>query len=1462
MKGNLGVVLMFCFLVIATHLMVACGTPEMIKEPVIEQVLLEPAKEEKPEHYAEISVDHLENETISPREEVGADAGEREKPDAITTDVEVHVDSGSEEAPTDAEPDMADGGSNIEPSDLEEMTSEQVREKSSPCTQNPRFGQTCEVGYAACKGTGVWVCSADGKRLLCNGKEDLSKKTAEICDDGKDNDCNGAIDDGCTVTWCHSTDKPCPGTQFCEKFVCYDQCDIAKGKVNNPDCPNPNNSVCHMGMCRKTCDPKKGVGRNPDCMIGTYCNADRLYPSGFCYFSSSRPLLGTKQLGEACTENYQLSSTSCDSSKGLFCHHLTRKCERACDARKGTTQNPDCAVGQVCVEEIVSSYQQGHCQVNGTKKSGENCSVSDPCVYGLACYNGVCTEKVCDPHLGAVTNPACSRTDYCLSVPHLTPSFGVCTPLPGAPTGGSKTFGEECSLSDPNLACDRSKDLFCLNGKCVQGCHPKDGNTSNPKCAPIEICLAQLASPWGGVCASQPSQTQGKECDGVTKRCLSGSLCFSGYCLLGCALFKDPANNPDCGTNAKDYSCFDFDSSSSEGVCRRKCDNAKGVVNNSDCPVGSFCQSGLCATLPPPQVGSKKQDETCSTTDKTSFCQQGLVCFSGVCKVGCDPKSSNPGASCAVDEKCTENTTVSSGGICTKDGELLDFCDSSTPCTSGLQCNNYFNRCYKRCSGSCNLTGYGCYLLLPSNNLECQKTCSPSQPYQDCPVGTLCVTATVYKTSPPNPLSPLSASICVPGGWWNDGPKKLGESCNNTSAQGCQKSNNLFCYQNVCVKACDPRLGNPTNAACSSGEQCVVLAQSPIQGVCVSLRKAGEPCDTVFACQTGLLCVGSKCRKPCSLAKGGASNPICDKDDFCKENPISPLRGLCEPLPAVQQVGQAKVGEACNLNQTSTSCETGLHCLQTGYNEWLGVCVKACHPKDGVSNNPKCGTTEECFDAVTSLGGRCAPKPTQDLDDWCDLSYNCKAGMHCFNHRCHKICDFTKGRNNNSDCPNQTDYKCHKSAPSVCRKNCDPKLGWIVNSACPVGTMCLLDSDAYAPGYCGVQEGIFLRGTVGLGGSCSTIDAEKTKHCDGAKGLFCFYDGNLTCAKACDPRKGTTSNTDCLTTEECLQSYLSFKQGICVTQGGGTLTEGRTCSLANLCTPSLACTDGKCYKHCNPALGSSRNPNCTRTQYCWDYNGTCTGLPSATTGSKILDEPCNRSKSSSRCDSSQNFFCHVLDSSGGGICERACHPKDGTVNNSLCPTGFTCEEDTKDSHLGGRCVLYAPPGKQGAWCGFCSKAGCAVCQSGLSCYKEPQNGIHSQCFQSCDESKGVASNPDCPNQTDYWCHHNDRVCLKKCDPGNGNFDNPSCPVGTYCERWSQAPYTPGFCLPNSPPETGTLNLNDTCSTAPCDGGQNLVCHPSTKKCTTACDPRNGDKDCATGQRCMGTKNSHKGGYCN
>jgi hypothetical protein len=134
----------------------------------------------------------------------------------------------------------------------------------------------CTVGLGQCEDEGLTICSADGEGTVCNGE--LGTPKPETCD-GKDNDCDGSVDEELGSTIC--------GLGICEHTVpnCTDGlpviCDPLEGKgvelcdgVDN-DCNGQvddglGSTSCGLGNCEHTvlncenglpvgCDPMAGM---------------------------------------------------------------------------------------------------------------------------------------------------------------------------------------------------------------------------------------------------------------------------------------------------------------------------------------------------------------------------------------------------------------------------------------------------------------------------------------------------------------------------------------------------------------------------------------------------------------------------------------------------------------------------------------------------------------------------------------------------------------------------------------------------------------------------------------------------------------------------------------------------------------------------------------------------------------------------------------------------------------------------------------------------------------------------------------------------------------------------------------------------------------------------------------------------------------------------------------------------
>ncbi len=454
----------------------------------------------------------------------------------------------------------------------------------------PTKGQPCSSGTGACSSRGKFVCKPDGSGIQCSAPGGTPQP--EVCD-GKDNDCNGKIDDNLVRTCktaCGSGVETCKNGKWINctarkplKETCNGLDDDCNGKIDD-------------GITRK-CKTPCGEGREV-CIRAqwTFCNAPKPQPevcdgkdndcNGKIDDLPPKPCTGRCGKGEAKCENGQWTGCSgpqpqpevCDGKDndcdGRIDNGLTRQCKtpcgagtelctngkwhscnaplpqpEICDGRDNdcdgqTDENAKCPAGTVCKEgQCLSPCKNGECR------------------YGLKCVKGLCIGDVC-ANVKCKTGTVCLGgrcVDLCKMITcqkGLICSRGQCVRKDCYFTGcpkGQRCVNGHCQ-KDPCHGMSCPSGQFCREGKCYPSC-------ARVKCKDDEICVdgrcvanpeksgpcAKVQCPSNQVCVN--GQCRGNPCAAVP--CAKGRICKNGQCV------HDPCHNIKCpaGQVCRDGQC-------------------------------------------------------------------------------------------------------------------------------------------------------------------------------------------------------------------------------------------------------------------------------------------------------------------------------------------------------------------------------------------------------------------------------------------------------------------------------------------------------------------------------------------------------------------------------------------------------------------------------------------------------------------------------------------------------------------------------------------------------------------------------------------------------------------------------------------------------------------------------------------------------------------------------------------
>ena len=741
------------------------------------------------------------------------------------------------------------------------------------------------AGTITCKppqNVAVGLCAASGGGFnACN-----NAPQAEVCD-GKDDNCNGIIDDGIASAPCVPTGQPM-GLNYGPNSTC---------KMGTSACTN-GATVCvgGVGPSAEICD---GLDNNCDGIVdnnvpgvGLQCGVNQLP----CTSGLSACVNGT------------LVCQGGNQPKPEVCNGIDDNCNGTVDEAP-LTDAPAPGMGgcwtlpgNCCTFKNLSWCPPpgGTCFDNGTlsppcNKGSLACSgvtgwvCQNPKNPGVETCDGIdndCNGAVDDGNLPQVGQPCGSNTGECKQGA-LSCTAGVLDCLGDVPPSA-----ELCDGKDND--CDGTID----NGIVVGAACTVAYNTAlypGPRTAlPCQPGVLQCDGMGGQVCFGGVGPSP-EVCDGIDNDC-DGLIDEVGVAPDGLDGTANPlpppaANLGDaCGSSTGEckagaYHCVNglFACLGGQAATPETCDcddnDCDGVTDNPNGPNGPpLCGSGKDCVKG--SAGSCQCAQPCATgefpcppgqkCDTVTSSQTGQSLPVGYCVT-------DPDANCG---NCALKTTKDANGkvLCAPAGTVLDNCITPPVCTCKGQ-----NGCVEPCSGVTCPAGLVCASFGPNTGACAADSCY-NNPCQGC--GKACNLGACV-------ANPCTDVTCPAG-------------------QECKPTSNFT--DHVCVPACG-------NVTCPMGKSC-------IDGVCADDCNppctAGQICDRT---QAPPACVASKCT-PTTCTDGSCCDPITGACGNCPcEGVLCPAGQVCSKITG--QCGQSMQGTG-GSDPTSTSAATGSSTTSTG----------------------------------------------------------------------------------------------------------------------------------------------------------------------------------------------------------------------------------------------------------------------------------------------------------------------------------------------------------------------------------------------------------------------------------------------------------------------------------------------------------------------------------------------------
>jgi hypothetical protein len=680
----------------------------------------------------------------------------------------------------------------------------------------PEKGQACAVGVGECRVTGTYICKPDGSGTCCSadGTTCASPKAPqpEVCN-GKDDNCNGATDEGLDCTErCDGIDNNGNG-QTDEGFPVGQACTNGL----RGECARAGVYVCsadHLGVtCTapaaaptdETCDCKdnncngltdEGVVR--DCYSGSAGTRDVGICHGGVQVCATTP-------GPACVAN--VWSAQCVGEQtpvAEICNNLDDNCDGQTD--EGLTQGyydgpagtrgvgecrdglETCAAGVWGVTQAEVLPQPEAC--NGLD---DDCNgLTDDGLAAVSCYPDA--TPGCDPATRVCVGVCRTGTKACVAG-----QWGACQ-------GAVSPTPEQCNGLDDDC----------------------DGQTDNPPpgtelpgvgvaCQTLGGCPGTtICDPNARAVVCQPTSGGVEVCNGTDDDC-DGQI----------DELPSPGEPPLCdptGAKCAGVACVP-DVPTGVHVCtpgRYACIN--GVM---DC---------LGAVLSTPEVCNGLDDDCNGQTDEGDLCDPGSVCYQGRCVVPCTADE----FPCPGGQVCLDGTNLGARVTCGHPGTDTCFCIPSAclnvSCQAGWQCREADGQCHDLCAG-----------VTCAANQECASGRCVDCSVLGCPAGEVCAGGTC-QTNTCASVSCPTGSYCMQG--------ECVSSCELVSCGRGTVCVGGQCVSDLCTTTycsvsqfCNPETGECTSnpclaTSCPDGTLC-----STKSGQCLTDPCLMTTCDSCSQCR-------------------------------------------------------------------------------------------------------------------------------------------------------------------------------------------------------------------------------------------------------------------------------------------------------------------------------------------------------------------------------------------------------------------------------------------------------------------------------------------------------------------------------------------------------------------------------------------------------------------------------------